>query len=78
MSDLRTLDDLSLRRLQLAEIRAMLHLPPEATHEMVLATLVKIAEAAGAAHRQIDLLAVPPRYRNAPWNLRGAKGTPTP
>lgn len=52
------LDELSLRRLQLVEIRAMLSLAPNATHQVVIKRLAEI----GRANR-IDLTAIPERYR---------------
>ena len=53
------LSEIDLRRLQLAEIRAMLRLPVNATHQAVIERLRKIADALAL----IDPNATPERYR---------------
>lgn len=51
--------DFELRHVQLREIRALLRLPVEASHEEVIRTLVSI----GQTDKRIDLEAIPVRYR---------------
>jgi hypothetical protein len=54
--------ELALRQLQLTEIRAMLGLMKDATHEEVIRRLADI----GRTDRRVDLSMIPDRYR-AMW-----------
>lgn len=57
------MDKGELRKLQGQEIRAMLFLPPDVTHETVLRRLYEI----GATDNRIDVTAIPRRYVNSIW-----------
>jgi hypothetical protein len=57
------LEELPLRLLQLREIRAMLALPPNATHEAVISRIAEIGQAVGQIVGKINTSAIPRRYR---------------
>lgn len=61
------MSETELRHLQLAEVRAMLNLPKDSTHELVIHYLLRHTG---------NTKAVPERYRNTFWFNQGVWFTP--
>lgn len=67
--DTQKMDELSLRQLQLKEIRSMLMLPPDTSHEYVIRKLYEI----GLHDNRINRGAIPERYENYGWTNCAAR-----